>query len=91
MVPSHAVHDGIGATGAGRPADPAVSSTGTCRPSERPVASYLCSPSGIAGHVEAGVAYGLGKPCYALGAVEKTETLYCVFERIFPDLAALDR
>ena len=59
---------------------------------ERAAASFLLVlPAGIAGHIEAGVAYGLGKPCYALGAVEKTETLYCVFERIFPDLAALDR
>jgi hypothetical protein len=50
----------------------------------------LVLPAGIAGHIEAGVAYGLGKKCYAVGKPEKTETLYCVFEEIFPDLAAFN-
>jgi hypothetical protein len=49
----------------------------------------LVLPAGIAGHIEAGVAYGLGKKCYAIGQLEKTETLYCIFDMIFPDLAAL--
>lgn len=49
----------------------------------------LVLPAGIAGHIEAGVAYGMGKKCYAVGPVEKTETLYCVFEQIFPDIDAL--
>jgi len=51
----------------------------------------LVLPAGIAGHIEAGVAYGLGKKCYAIGKPEKTETLYCVFERIFPDVASLQK
>ena len=50
----------------------------------------LVFPAGIAGHIEAGVAYGLGKKCYAVGAPEKTESLYCIFEKIFPDEAALE-
>jgi len=33
-----------------------------------------------------GIAYGMGKRCYAVGTPEKTETLYCVFTRIFEDL-----
>lgn len=49
----------------------------------------LVLPAGIAGHIEAGVAYGLGKKCYAVGQPEKTETLYCIFDKIFPDTAAL--
>lgn len=49
----------------------------------------LVLPAGIAGHIEAGVAYGMGKKCYAIGTVEKTETLYCVFDEIFPDIEAL--
>lgn len=49
----------------------------------------LVLPAGIAGHIEAGVAFGMGKKCYAIGQPEKTETLYCIFDKIFPDLAAL--
>lgn len=49
----------------------------------------LVLPAGIAGHMEAGVAYGMGKKCYAVGKLEKTETLYCVFDTVFPDVAAL--
>jgi len=49
----------------------------------------LVFPAGVSGHMEAGVAYGAGKRCYAVGAPEKTETLYCIFEEIFPDVASL--
>ena len=51
----------------------------------------LVLPAGIAWHVEAGVAYGAGKKCYAIGKPEKTETLYCIFEEIFEDAKALSR
>jgi hypothetical protein len=51
-------------------------------------AFVLVLPAGISGHVEAGVAYGLGKPCYAIGQTEKTETLYCIFDEIFSDQEA---
>jgi len=50
----------------------------------------LVLPAGISGHVEAGIAYGVGKKCYAVGVTEKTETLYNIFEYIFPDLNALE-
>jgi hypothetical protein len=50
----------------------------------------LVLPAGIAGHIEAGIAYGMGKKCYAIGQTEKTETLYCIFEKIFPDIPALE-
>ena len=49
----------------------------------------LVLPAGIAGHVEAGAAYGMGKKCYAIGELEKTETLYCIFDRIFKDSVEL--
>lgn len=49
----------------------------------------LVLPAGIAGHIEAGVAYGMGKKCYAIGTPEKTETLYCVFDKIFPNIESL--
>jgi len=44
----------------------------------------LVLPAGIAAHIEAGIAYGMGKKCYAVGRLEKTETLYCIFEHVFP-------
>lgn len=50
----------------------------------------LVLPAGISGHVEAGVSYGMGKKCYAVGVPEKTETLYNIFEEIFTDLESLE-
>lgn len=49
----------------------------------------LVLPAGISGHVEAGAAYGMGKKCYAVGKLDKTETLYCIFDEIFPDPESL--
>lgn len=51
----------------------------------------LVLPAGISGHVEAGAAYGMGKKCYAVGKLEKTETLYHIFDEIFPDNSALEK
>lgn len=51
----------------------------------------LVLPAGISGHVEAGAAYGMGKKCYAIGVPEKTETLYQIFEKIFPDIPSLEQ
>lgn len=57
---------------------------------EREADSFLLVfPAGIAAHIEAGVAYGMGKKCYAIGQPEKTETLYCIFDKIFPDVESL--
>jgi len=53
-------------------------------------AFLLVLPAGTAAHIEAGVAYGMGKKCYAVGEVEKTESLYCIFDKIFPNNAALE-
>lgn len=43
----------------------------------------LVLPVGNAAHIESGIAYGLGKKCYAIGAYESTDTLYNIFEEIF--------
>jgi hypothetical protein len=43
----------------------------------------MVMPAGNAAHSEARVAFGLGKPCYAVGPVAKTETLYRFFDRMF--------
>lgn len=49
----------------------------------------LVLPAGTASHIESGISYGMGKKCYAFGKLEKTETLYCIFDEIFPDEKAL--
>lgn len=43
-------------------------------------------PAGKSSHIEAGIAYGLGKKCYAIGPYEKSDSLYLIFEKIFADL-----
>lgn len=40
-------------------------------------------PSGLSAHMELGVAFGMGKKCYAVGQPEKAETLYLMFDEIF--------
>jgi hypothetical protein len=52
-------------------------------------AFLLVLPAGIASHIESGVAYGLGKKCYAVGEFEKTESLYSIFDQVFPDISSL--
>lgn len=51
----------------------------------------LVLPAGTSGHIEAGIAYGLGKPCYAVGITEKTETLYNIFGQIFSNTNELSK
>lgn len=46
----------------------------------------LVFPAGVSAHTEAGVAYGMGMNCYAIGKPDKTESLYCLFDKVFPDL-----
>jgi hypothetical protein len=43
----------------------------------------MVMPAGNAAHIEARVAFGLGKPCYAVDPVAKTKTLYRFFDRMF--------
>jgi hypothetical protein len=49
----------------------------------------LVLPAGTASQIESGISYGMGKKCYAVGLVEKTETLYCIFDKIFADTTEL--
>jgi len=51
----------------------------------------LVLPAGKAAHIESGIAYGLGKKCYAIGDYEATDTLYNIFEEIFADEDELDK
>lgn len=44
----------------------------------------MVMPAGNAAHIEARAAFGLGKPCYAVGPVAKTETLYRFFDGCLP-------
>jgi len=45
----------------------------------------LVLPADSSAHIEAGVAYGLGKKCYAIGEYEATDSLYLIFDKIFAD------
>ncbi len=51
----------------------------------------LVLPAGKAAHIEAGIAYGLGKKCYAIGEYEATDTLYNIFEEIFSTEKELEK
>lgn len=43
----------------------------------------LVLPAGKSGHIEAGIAYGMGKKCYAIGEYDATDSLYNIFDNIF--------
>ena len=45
----------------------------------------LVLPAGKSAHIESGVAYGLGKKCYAIGEYDVTDSLYLIFDKIFSD------
>ncbi|MDO4742104.1 MAG: hypothetical protein Q4A79_01895 [Candidatus Saccharibacteria bacterium] len=51
----------------------------------------LVLPAGKSAHIESGIAYGLGKKCYAIGERGVTDTLYNIFERIFLNNEELER
>jgi hypothetical protein len=40
----------------------------------------LLLPAGTSAHIEAGIAYGLGKPLVLIGKPEKPESLYLIFQ-----------
>jgi hypothetical protein len=46
----------------------------------------LLLPAGKAAHMEAGVAYGLGKKLILVGEVESPETLYLMFNEHYSDI-----
>lgn len=43
-------------------------------------------PAGLAAHMEAGVAHGLGKKLILVGEPEKAETLYLMFDERYPTI-----
>lgn len=51
----------------------------------------LVLPAGKAAHIESGIAYGLGKKCYAIGEYEATDSLYNIFETIFDNEMELEK
>ena len=51
----------------------------------------LVLPAGKSGHIEAGIAYGMDKKCYAIGEYEATDSLYNIFEEIFKDETELEK
>ena len=50
----------------------------------------LVLPAGKAAHIESGIAYGLGKKCFAIGEYESTDTLYNIFDSIFSNETELE-
>ncbi len=50
----------------------------------------LVLPAGKAAHIEAGIAYGMGKKCYAIGEFDTTDTLYNIFDKIFKNETELE-
>ncbi len=50
----------------------------------------LVLPAGKSGHIEAGISYGMGKKCYAMGEFDATDSLYNIFETIFKDETELE-
>lgn len=50
----------------------------------------LVLPAGKSGHIEAGIAYGIGKKCYAIGEYDATDSLYNIFETIFENEEQLE-
>jgi len=46
-------------------------------------ALILLLPAGKSAHVEAGVAYGMGKKCIVIGEQEETESLYLIFSEFY--------
>ena len=40
-------------------------------------------PAGKSCHVEAGVAYGLGKKCILIGEQKEAESLYLIFNEVY--------
>jgi hypothetical protein len=46
----------------------------------------LLLPAGKSAHIEAGVAYGLGRKCIFIGEPEETDSLYLIFDEDYPTI-----
>jgi len=49
-------------------------------------AVILLLPAGKSSHIEAGVAYGFGKKLILIGEQKETETLYLIFNEVYPGI-----
>lgn len=45
-------------------------------------------PAGKSVHIEAGAAYGMGKKCILIGEQKETESLYLIFDEMYPTIEA---
>ncbi len=45
-------------------------------------------PAGKSCHIEAGAAYGMGKKCILIGEQKEAESLYLIFNDIYPTVEA---
>src|SRR5882724_10113170 len=45
-------------------------------------------PAGKSCHIEAGAAYGMGKKCILIGEQKEAESLYLIFDQIYPTVEA---
>lgn len=46
----------------------------------------LLLPAGKSAHIEAGVAYGMGKHCVVIGEQKETESLYFIFSEFYENI-----
>lgn len=49
-------------------------------------ALILLLPAGKSAHMEAGVAYGMGKKCIVIGEQKETESLYLIFSEFYQSI-----
>jgi len=52
-------------------------------------ALIMLLPAGNSAHIEAGIAYGLGKKCILVGKVEATESHYLIFHEYYDSIEEL--
>lgn len=46
----------------------------------------LLLPAGKSAHIEAGIAYGMGKKCILIGEQRDAESLYLIFDEYYPTI-----
>jgi len=45
-------------------------------------------PAGKSAHIEAGIAYGMGKKCILIGEQKEAESLYLIFDKYYSTIDA---
>lgn len=56
------------------------------KPLKKSECLILLLPAGKSGHIEAGIAYGLGMRCIFIGEPEETDSLYLIFSEDYPNI-----